>query len=65
MMLNMKLDPNALEALEAVIDCGSVSAAAGALNKAQSAISYHLRRLEGQLGIAVLDRSGYRLKLTA
>lgn len=61
----MKLDPNALEALEAVVDCGSVSGAAEALNKAQSAISYHLRRLEEQLAIAVFDRSGYRLKLTA
>lgn len=60
----MKLDPNALETLEAVVDCGSVAAAAGALNKAQSAVSYHLRRLEEQLGIALLDRSGYRLRLT-
>lgn len=60
----MKLDPNALEALEAVVDRGSVAGAAAALNKAQSAISYHLRRLEEQLGIAVLDRSGYRLRLT-
>lgn len=60
----MKIDPNALETLEAVIDCGSVAAAAETLNKAQSAVSYHLRRLEEQMGVVVLDRSGYRLRLT-
>lgn len=60
----MKLDPNALEALEAVIDCGSVAAAAQELNKAQSAISYHLRRIEEQFGLTLLDRTRYRLKLT-
>lgn len=64
MMLHMMLDPSALEALEAVVDCGSVGAAARRLNKAASAISYHLRRLEEQLGESLIDRSGYRLALT-
>jgi DNA-binding transcriptional LysR family regulator len=58
------LDPSALEALEAVVDAGSVSAAAQRLNKAASAISYHLRRLEEQVGEPLFDRSGYRLALT-
>lgn len=61
----MKLDLVALETLEAVVDCGSVALAADALNKAQSAVSYHLKKIEDQLGIALLDRSGYRLRLTA
>jgi len=60
----MMLDPAALEALEAVVDCGSVAAAAARLNKATSAISYHLRRLEERLNTRLLDRGGYRLALT-
>lgn len=64
MIANMKLDLNALEAFEAIVEHGSVAGAAKALNKAQSAVSYHLRRLEDQLGVVMLDRSGYRLKLT-
>lgn len=60
----MLLDPDALEALEAVVDTGSLAAAAQRLNKAVSAIGYHLRRLEDQIGLPLLDRSGYRLALT-
>lgn len=58
------IDPESLEALEAVVDAGSLSAAAGRLNKAVSAVGYHLRRLEEQIGVPLLDRSGYRLALT-
>lgn len=58
------LDPQSLEALEALVDCGSVGAAASRLNKTPSAVSYHLRRLEEQAGIAVFNRQGYRLSLT-
>lgn len=61
----MKLDLTSLEVLSNVIDGGSVAAAAERLNKAPSAISYHLRRLEEQLGVSILDRGGYRLTLTA
>ena len=60
----MKLDLASLEVLEQVIDRGSVAAAAKRLHKAGSAISYHLRRLEEQLGVRILDRDGYRLALT-
>ena len=34
------------------------------MNKARSAISYDIRCLEDRLGVQVLDRTGYRAKLT-
>lgn len=60
----MRLDLASLEVLEAVIDTGSVAAAAERLHKARSAISYHLRRLEDLFSVSLLDRGGYRLSLT-
>jgi DNA-binding transcriptional LysR family regulator len=58
------LDLNHLEVLVAVADCGSIAKAAGRLNKVRSAVSYDVRCLEEQLGVQLLDRSGYRAKLT-
>ena len=60
----MALDLNHLEALVAVSDCGSIAKAAGKLNKVRSAVSYDVRCLEQQLGVPLLDRTGYRAKLT-
>ena len=60
----MRPDIDALEALDAVIRHGGVAQAAARLNKVQSAITYQVRKLEEQLGIAILDRSGYRVRLT-
>ena len=60
----MALDLNHLEALVAVAECGSIAKAAGRLNKVRSAVSYDVRCLEEQLGVPLLDRSGYRAKLT-
>lgn len=60
----MKLDLESLEVLDAVIRTGGVAPAAEALNRTRSAVSYHLRQTEGRLGVALLDRSGYRLALT-
>jgi DNA-binding transcriptional LysR family regulator len=53
-----------LEALAAVADCGSFAKAAKRLNKVRSAVSYDVRCLEEQLGVILLDRSGYRARLT-
>jgi DNA-binding transcriptional LysR family regulator len=61
----MKLDLDSLETLEAIIEHGSFAAAAQHLHKAQSAVSYGVRRLEEQLGVEVFDRSGHRAELTA
>lgn len=48
----------------AVVETGSFSAAARALNRAQSAVTYAVRRLEEQIGAALFDRSEYRPTLT-
>jgi len=60
----MRPDIDALQALDAVIRHGGIARAAARLHKVQSAISYQIRKLEQQLGIEVLDRSGYRIRLT-
>jgi DNA-binding transcriptional LysR family regulator len=48
----------------AVVDGGSISAAARALRRAQSAVTYAVQGLELQTGSQLLDRSGYRASLT-
>ncbi len=47
----------------AVADCGSFRAAAARLSRAQSAVSHAVATLEGQLGLAVFDRSGHRPRI--
>jgi len=53
-----------LKMLQAVIQSGSLQAASEQLFKTQPAISKGLKQLETSLGITLLDRSGYKLKLT-
>ena len=48
----------------AVVEAGSFSRAAGALNRAQSAVTYAIQRLEAETGTPMFDRSGYRPVLT-
>ena len=43
-----------------VVETGSFSAAARKLNRAQSAITYTVQKLEEQVGADLFDRSGYR-----
>jgi DNA-binding transcriptional LysR family regulator len=50
--------------LLAVADTGSFSRAAKRLNRAQSAVTYGIQKLEAQLGIPLFDRSAYRPALT-
>lgn len=61
----MSLDLNFLLALDTVVREGSVAKAALRLHRAQSAISYQIKQLELQLGLTLLDRDGYRVKLTS
>lgn len=56
---------DALETLDAIDRHGSFSAAAAALYRVPSAVSYTINRLESDLGIALFDRSGHRAVLTA
>src|ERR1700760_1153903 len=62
--MEMAFDLNALEAFAAVVDCGGFGRAAQQLNKAQSAVSHQVRKLEEQLGIELFNREGYRVQLT-
>lgn len=60
----MRIDLEALQALDAVIRQGGYAQAAAHLNKVSSAVSYQVRKLEEQLRLPLLDRSGYRVRLT-
>jgi len=46
-----------LQVMLAVVEEGSFSGAARRLNRAQSAITYAVQRLEEQLGVALFDRA--------
>jgi len=58
------LDLTALRSFTAVADAGGVTRAAAQLNLTQSAVSMQLKRLEEQLGLALLDRSARTIALT-
>src|ERR1700716_757598 len=47
-----------------VADTGSFSKAAKQLNRAQSAVTYGIQKLEAQFGISLFDRTAYRPALT-
>jgi DNA-binding transcriptional LysR family regulator len=53
-----------LRAFVAVVDEGSFSAAARRLRRVQSAVSHAMAALEGQLGVALFDRTRRRPALT-
>ena len=50
--------------LLSVVEHASFSGSARALNRAQSAVTHAVQRLEAQLGVPLFDRSGYRPVLT-
>lgn len=53
-----------LVVLNAIVEQGTFRGAAERLNKAQSAISHMLKKLEDELGFTVLSRENYRPELT-
>jgi DNA-binding transcriptional LysR family regulator len=55
------MDFRQLQALIAIADHGSFSAAASALHTVQSNVSSHIARLERELGVQLVDRHGSRL----
>lgn len=64
MMRYLDLDPACLRAFVAVADCGGFTAAAQRLGRGQSAVSLQIKRLETQLGVALLDRRSRQIGLT-
>lgn len=60
----MTINLDSLALLELIEVRGSFAAAAVALNKAPSAITYQLRQLEESLDVLLYDRSGHKAKLT-
>lgn len=53
-----------LRALDAIDQRGSFAAAAAALHKVPSALTYTVQKVEQDLGIDLFDRSGHRAKMT-
>src|SRR5512145_18307 len=49
-----------LRVFRQVAESGSFSAAARAMHRAQSAVTYAVQKLEDQVGTPLFDRSGYR-----
>ncbi|NRA72320.1 MAG: LysR family transcriptional regulator [Gammaproteobacteria bacterium] len=61
----MKLDIETLKILDLIVQLGSFAKAADKLGRAQSAVSYQVKKLEQHLKIDLFDRSKYRAELTA
>jgi len=59
------LDTDQLRSFLAIVDLGSFTRAAERVNKTQSAVSMHVRRLEEQLGCALFIKHGRGARLTA
>ncbi|MCC2616972.1 LysR family transcriptional regulator [Aestuariibacter halophilus] len=59
------LERHHLAILEATDRLGTLTQAANALCLTQSALSHGIKKLEGQLGVALWERDGRRLRLTA
>lgn len=62
--MTIQLTIDAIEVLDAIARKGSFAAAATALHRVPSAITYTVRKLEDDLGIVLFDRSGHRATLT-
>ncbi len=60
----MRFDIEAFRVLDVVIQEGSFGKAAAKLHKAQSAVSYQVKKLEEQLNVEIFDRTNYRAELT-
>ncbi|WP_338847132.1 LysR substrate-binding domain-containing protein [Massilia sp. W12] len=61
----MMLTLEALQILDTIARQGSFAAAAEALQRTPSALTYSVRKLEEDLDVLLFDRRGYRAQLTA
>jgi len=60
----MNITLQQLATLDAIIEHGSIQAGAEFLNKTHPSIITAIKKLEGELGFSIFDRSGYRSTLT-
>ncbi|MDB2385957.1 LysR family transcriptional regulator [Shewanella sp.] len=60
----MRVDIDAFKVLQVLIEEGSFAKAAERLHKAQSAVSYQVKKLEQHLGVTLFCRDHYRAELT-
>lgn len=61
----MSLTLDAIAVIDAIARRGSFAAAAAEMGKVPSALTYTVRRLEGELDVLLFDRRGNRARLTA
>jgi DNA-binding transcriptional LysR family regulator len=62
--MSIKVSIEALEVIDAIARKGSFAAAAESMFRVPSALTYTVRKLEEDLGIALFDRTGHRANLT-
>jgi DNA-binding transcriptional LysR family regulator len=60
----MDVTVHQLQCFDAVVAEGSFQAAADKIRRAQPSVFLAVKNLEGQLGLSLFDRSGYRVTLT-
>lgn len=60
----MRIDIDAFNVLQVLVEEGSFAKAAERLHKAQSAVSYQVKKLEEHLGVPLFSRDQYRAELT-
>ncbi|WP_346769176.1 LysR family transcriptional regulator [Planctomonas sp. JC2975] len=61
---SLELDAHTLRIVRAIVEHGSITAAAAALGYSQPAVSQHLRRTEARIGMPLVARSGRGVRLT-
>lgn len=63
-MMDFGITLDQLRTFTVVVEEGSFSAAARRMHRSQSAVTYAIQKMEGAIGTALFDRSGYRPDLT-
>ncbi|WP_243064234.1 LysR family transcriptional regulator [Humibacter sp. RRB41] len=61
---SLELDAHTLRIVRAIVEHGSITAAATSLGYSQPAVSQHLRRAEARIGMPLVARSGRGIRLT-
>lgn len=60
----MRIDLDAIEVIDTILECGSFAKAAEKLHKVRSALTYTVNKFEEDLGVQIFDRSGHKAILT-